>query len=101
MFGVVAQPLRTLDRLAGVRDDAIAPAAHLVAEETEAAGRADTDRTFGDHTSLSARAPCRSLFDHEPALGHTYLECRVVKVRAASVLQARCQRFEHQPVQAH
>jgi hypothetical protein len=32
-FGIVAQSLRALDRLGNIRDDAVAPAAHLVAEE--------------------------------------------------------------------
>ena len=39
-FGVVARPLRALDGLGNIGDDAVAPAAHLVAEEPEAAGEA-------------------------------------------------------------
>jgi hypothetical protein len=101
LFGVLAQALRALDRLGNVRDDAFAPATDLVAEEPEAAGCADADRAFRDDPSLSACAPCRRLLNHKPALGHTYFECRVVEIGAATMLQTRGKRFEHEPVQAH
>jgi hypothetical protein len=42
-----------VDRLGDVGDDAVAPAAHLVAEEAEAAGGADADGAFGDHATLT------------------------------------------------
>jgi len=74
VFGVGTQALRALDRLGLVRDVSVTPAAHLVPEEAEAAGCADADGAFGDHASLTARAPCRRLLDHETSLGHTYLE---------------------------
>jgi hypothetical protein len=99
-FGIVAQALRALDRLGNIRNDAVAPAAHLVAEEAEAAGYAYADRASGDDAALAAFAPCRRLLDHESSLGHVYFERRVVEVGAVAVLQARRERLEDEAVQA-
>jgi hypothetical protein len=93
-FGIVAQALRALDRLGNIRNDAVAPAAHLVAEEAQAAGCACADRASGDDAALAAFAPCRRLLDHESSLGHVYFERRVVEVGAVAVLQARRDRLE-------
>ena len=51
---IVGELPRALDRLADVRDDAVAPASDLVAEEPEPACRACPDRTLGDDATLGA-----------------------------------------------
>src|SRR5438552_7188993 len=65
---VVAQVLGTVDRLGDVRDDAVAPAAHLIPEDSEARPTAP-DRSFGDNAALSRVAGSyRRLLDYEPSL---------------------------------
>ncbi len=49
---IVAQAARALDRLRDVGDDAVLPAANLVAEETEATCPAAADRPFGNDAPL-------------------------------------------------
>jgi hypothetical protein len=58
---IIAQQLRTVDRVVYVRDDAVAPASDLVAEEAQRASPATTDRPFGDDTveRPNAQAPVR------------------------------------------
>lgn len=73
-FRFVAYALWTLDRLDNIGDDAIAPAAHFVAEEAEATRCAYADRTLGHDTSLAAHAPRWRLLNHVPPLGHGHLE---------------------------
>ena len=74
MAGVLAQALRTLNRLCGVGDDAVAPTTHLVAEQSKTTGCAAADRALGDHAALAGHAPCRPLLDHEPSLWHVHLK---------------------------
>src|SRR5437764_14929639 len=50
---VVAQVLGTVDRLGDVRDDAVAPAAYLVAEDSEPPCPMAADRSFGDNAAVS------------------------------------------------
>ena len=53
---VVAQAERTRDRLGDIGDDAVAPAADLVAKEPEAPRRARADRTSCDDTRSARRS---------------------------------------------
>ncbi len=98
---VVAEAVRSLDRLGDVGDDAIAPPAHLVAEEPEASRRACANRTLRDDAALGAvgRADRRHL-DHEPSLGHVHLERRVVEIATIAVFDPGRNPLEDAPVQA-
>jgi hypothetical protein len=78
---IVGQPLRTVDRLVDVRNNAAAPAVDLVAKDPEPPGPPGPDRAFCDDAALGAVAvPDRSHLDHEPPLRHAHLEARVVEV---------------------
>ncbi len=63
------------------QDDAITPAAQLVAEDPHPPRPAAADRAFDDDATVSTVAGSdRRLLDHEPALRHPYLERGVVEV---------------------
>ena len=93
--------MRALDRLRDVGDDAVAPAADLVAEEAEAPGCSCADRTLGDDAPLATLAPSRRLLDHEPPFRHLHFEGRVVELRAVPVLQPRRDRLEDKAIQTN
>jgi hypothetical protein len=100
LLGVVAQASWTLDRLGDIRDDAIAPAAQLVAEVSEASRPAASDRAFGDDATLLAVAVGDwRLLDHEAALRHAHLKRRVVKLARRLPLERRCHRLLDASVQ--
>ena len=99
LVGIVAEASRALERLADVRNDAVAPAPDLVAEQPKATGRARPDRTLGDDSALAALAPSRRLLDHKPPLRVPHLKRRVVEVAAIAVCQPRREPFEDAPVQ--
>jgi hypothetical protein len=78
---VVREPLRALDSLGDVGDDAAGLAAELVAEDTEAPCPVSSDRSAGDDpTLLAVPAQNGSRLDHESPLGHLDDERRVVEV---------------------
>jgi hypothetical protein len=97
---ILAEAVRALDRLGDVGNVAVAPAAHLVPEESEAACRACPDRTLGDDAALGAVAGSdRCLLDYETSLRHAHLKCGVVEVAAVSPLEPRHNCLEDAPVQ--
>ena len=65
--GVVRQALRGRGRVGDVGNDAVAPAANLVAEEAEAAEPPAPDRTAGDHVRSRPDAPGGRLLDRDGA----------------------------------
>ena len=82
--GIVAQAARALDRLGDVRDDTVAPASDLVAEDPEA-GLLDalpTGPSGDDAHARQGRPADRRLLDHVPGLRHAHLERGVVEVAA-------------------
>ena len=66
-LGVLGDAARACDRFGEVGDDAVAPASHLVAEETEPPGGACPGGPLGDDAALGAAAPRRRLLDDERA----------------------------------
>jgi hypothetical protein len=99
---IVRQPAWTLDRLAYVRNDAIAPASQLVAEEPEAPRPATPDSTLGDHPAIGAVAVGDGgLLDHEPPFRHPHHKRRVVEVTRRSPPEPRCHRFEDASIEPH
>jgi hypothetical protein len=86
---IVTQLLGTIDCLVNVRDDAIAPAADLVAEEAEGASHTTADWSFGhDTTDMPVRAS-GCLLDHESPIRDPDLKRRVVKVLPFPSLEPR------------
>ena len=76
-----AQANRAFDGLGDVGYDAVAPAAHLVAEEPQTPGPAIADGASSDDSALGAVAVRdRCLLDHEASLRHAHLERGVVEV---------------------
>jgi hypothetical protein len=64
---IVAQSLRTCDRLGDVGDDAVPPAAYLVPEDPEAPCQAAPDRAFCNNATLDSIVVTNwRLLDHEP-----------------------------------
>ncbi len=77
------EPPRAVDRLVDVGDDAVAPAAHLVAEQPQPTRPAAADRALGDDARARRRgrrgsAPSRS----RTPLVHPHHECGVVEIEA-------------------
>jgi hypothetical protein len=99
---IVAEAMRTLDRLADVRDHAVAPASDLVTEEAEPARRVRPDGTLGDDATLGPVAGAeRCLLDHEASLRDANLERGVEEVAGGPPGEPRCRRLEEASVQTH
>ena len=99
---VVREPLRALDCLPDVRNDAAGPAAELVAEDAEAPCPASADRPAGDDPALLA-VPAENgrRLDHESAFRHPDDERRVVEVARRATLEPRGEGLEDLSVQAY
>ena len=64
---IVGQLLRTCDRIGGIGDNAIAPAAYLVTKDPQAPCQTASDRALCNDASLSSIVVTnRCLLDHEP-----------------------------------
>jgi hypothetical protein len=99
---VVRESPRALDRLAGVRDASAAPAAHLVAEDSQPPCPATAHGTCGDHAALRALPVAdRRHLDHVRARRHAHLESRVVEVAGRPPREPRRHGFEDAPVHPH
>ena len=99
---VIREPLRALDGLGDVGDDAAGPAAELVAEDAEAPCPASADRPAGDGpTLLAVPAQNWSRLDHESAFRHPDHERRVVEVARRATLEPRGESLEDLSVQAY
>jgi hypothetical protein len=96
---LLAQTSRAFNGLGDVGNDALAPAADLVAEEPEAPEGTCADGTLGDDAVLRSLTPRRRLLDHEPALRQVDLQGRVVEIAAIAVLESGREPFEDLPVQ--
>ena len=91
---------RAVDRLVEVRDHAVAPATHLVAEDPKPSRPAAADRTFDDDATLRGAAKRdRRHLDHEPALRDPHLERRVVEIAGRPPSEPCCHALVHAPVQ--
>ena len=85
---VVAQPQRTLDRLGNVWDDAVAPAADLVTEDSETACPSRSDLSLRDDAAGRCGVSTTGrLLDDEPSVRYANLERRVIKVTCVPALQ--------------
>ena len=74
-----------VDGRGDVGDDAVAPAAHLVAEEAQATGGAEPDGSDRNHAAgFAVVVRDWGLFDGEAALRHDHLESGVVEIAAGS-----------------
>jgi hypothetical protein len=67
---VFGNALWALDRFLDVRDNAVPPASHLIAEESKSANCTAAHRALGNDAACFAILPDRSLLDHEAAFGH-------------------------------
>jgi hypothetical protein len=96
---VIRQPPRAIDRLADIRDDTIAPATHLVAEDPKAPCPARTNRATSAHaTPRSVTARDGRLLDHEASLRHAHLKRGVVEITRRPMLAPRHHRFDTRPL---
>ena len=78
---IVAQSLRAFHRLGDVWDDAVTPAADLVAKNPKAASPARSDRAFCDDAALRAVGITnRRLLDHESSLRYMHHKPGVIQV---------------------
>ena len=98
---VLGNALWALDRFVDVRDDAVTPAPHLVAEEPNSASGTASDGAFGDDAARFAVLLDGSLFDYESALGYMDDERRVVEVTSATVREPCGYRLEELSVHAN
>ena len=98
---LLAQPSRAFDGLGNVGNDALAPAANLVAKEPEAPEGTYADGTLGGDAALRSFAPRWRLLHHESALRQVHLQRRVIEVAAIPVLEQCRERFEDLPVQPY
>jgi hypothetical protein len=99
---VVCQVLWAFDCLADIWDNAVAPAAYLVAEDPETSRPAASDRTFGNNAALPAVLVADwCLLDHEAAIRHAHHKPRVIEVARRSPCESRSDRLEDPPVQPH
>ena len=78
-LGVLGDAARACDRFGEVGDDAVAPASHLVAEETEPPGGA-CSRRVSRRRRRARRCSRRRLLDDERALGEENPKGRVIEV---------------------
>jgi hypothetical protein len=90
---------RALDRLGNVGDQPLAPAADLVAEQSERPEQPGADRSLRDDAATRGAAGNRRHLDHEASVRETDLERRVIEVTAAPPLQPGRDRLEHAPIQ--
>src|SRR4029079_18951964 len=97
---IIADTVRALDRLVGVRDDAVFPAPNLVAEEGHAAEGSGADRSLGDDAALALLPPHWRLLDDEAPLLRPYLELRVIEIASASPSEQRGGRLVDLAVQS-
>jgi hypothetical protein len=95
-----AEATRALDGIGRIRDLAVAPAADLVSEEAESAGRTDSHRPLGnDATRGGIPISHRRLFDHEAGLRQPHLERRVIQIAPISALESGDNCLEDQSVE--
>src|SRR5215211_4754081 len=99
---VVAQHLGAGDRLVGVGDDPVSPAAHLVAEHPPAGHAAAAHQAFDEHATRRAVGgrDGPAVLDHKAPLGHAHHQRGVVQVERPPVLQERVDGLPDAPVQA-
>ena len=99
---IVAQSLRAFHRLGDVWDDAVTPAADLVAKNPKASSPARSNRAFGDDASLrTVGITNRSLLDHESSLRYVHHEPGVIQVASRPSPQSCCYRFVDAPIEPH
>ena len=99
---VIRQPPRTIDGLADIRDDTIAPATHLVAQDPKAPCPVRANRaTSGHATPRSVTARDGRLFNHEAPLRHAHLKRGMVEITCRPMLEPRHHRFEHATIETH
>jgi hypothetical protein len=92
---IVRQALRAVDGLVDVRNDAVAPAMDLVAEQLQPTCGPRPDRALGDNTTLDPVAgPNWRLLDHVPSFWYADFEGGVVEVASISLLYPRRNGFE-------
>src|SRR5919106_367227 len=87
---MVAEALGACDCFGDVRDDSLAPAPDLIAEDAEAGKASTSDRTFDrdpPRRAIGVRDGPRVL-DHEAPFRHPYLERCVVEVERSPALAA-------------
>ena len=93
---------RAGDRVVGVGDPAVPPAADLVAEQPNAAGPSHAHRALRHDTALfTVEVRHRRLFDDVATFRHTDFQSRVVQVAPRSPLHQRRQRLEHLSAEPH
>lgn len=98
---VVAQPLWTLYRLGDVGDDAVTPAAHLVAKDPETSRPAAPNRALSHDTTPRSVAKDRRLLDDESPVRHADLKRRVVEVARGTPRAPCCDRLVDASVQTY
>jgi hypothetical protein len=99
---ILGQEFRTCDRLRGIGDDAVGPAAYLVPEDPEATRQVASDRPFCNHATIrSVAVTYRCLLNHKAPRRGTYNERRVVEVAGASPLEPGYHRLKDASVQPH
>src|SRR6266511_3921032 len=98
---VVAQKLRTGDRLVGVGNDPVPPAAHLVAKHPEARHPAAEDWAFNGHAARRTVGirDRPGVLDDKASLRHAHDERGVVEVQRPPPLQERVDGLVDAPVQ--
>jgi hypothetical protein len=100
---IVAEELRAGDRLVGVGDAPVAPAADLVAEHPPAAHPVAGHRALDEHAARWAVAigDRPAVLDDVAARWHADHQRGVVEVQRSPVLQARVDGLPDAPVEAH
>ncbi|HEY7258606.1 MAG TPA: hypothetical protein VH459_06020 [Gaiellales bacterium] len=100
---IAGQPERAVDGLADVRNHAVTPAPHLVAEDPRPGRPAGAHRAFDDDAALGPPSVRhRSLLDHEPSFAGEVDDKRgVVEVACLAVCEPRRDGLEDAPVQPH
>jgi hypothetical protein len=100
---IVAEALGACDCFGDVRDDSLAPAPDLIAEDAEAGKASTSDRTFDrdpPRRAIGVRDGPRVL-DHEAPFRHPYLERCVVEVERSPALAACADSLVDVPVEAN
>jgi hypothetical protein len=102
LIRVVGQAAWALHGLGDVGDDAVAPAAQLVAEDPQSSRPAAADSAFADDATVGAVAVAdRRRLDHEPTLRHAHLKRRVVEIASGPPRQPRRNRLVDLSVQPY
>ena len=97
---IVGQTTRALNGFVEVGDDAVAPAAVLVAKDAQAHGAASANGTLCNHATLLAMfVGDWGLLDHKPSAREVHFKSAVVEIVAFTVVDHRVTRLVDATVQ--